>query len=69
MKRGFKYDELKRVVIVAIIDFELEEAKRYKRGRNSMEYDGKVKTKKGIDRHSRNTYTGIKEGKRDVRKR
>ena len=30
MKRGFKYDELKRVVIVAIIDFELEETKDIK---------------------------------------
>ena len=30
MKRGFKYDKLKRVVIVAIIDFELEETKDIK---------------------------------------
>ena len=30
MKIGFKYDELKRVVIVAIIDFELEETKDIK---------------------------------------
>ena len=30
MKRGSKYDELKRVVIVAIIDFELEETKDIK---------------------------------------
>ena len=34
-----------------------------------MEYDGKVKMRQGLDRYSGNTYTGIKEGKRDVRKR
>ena len=45
MKRGFKYDELKRVVIVAIIDFELEETKDIKDVVTVWNMDGEDKTR------------------------
>ena len=50
-KRGEEYEKIKKVVLVAIIDFEIE-----KRDGNNMEDDRDEKTPKSIDRRDRNTY-------------
>ena len=66
---GDEYTKARKVVIIAITDFEIDITKELKRMETIWNIREKTKSGKGVDRLAGNPYNKSKEDKRSIPKR